>query len=112
MRKPHPANMLLALAAAICCALGSMAAAPARSQPQATGLGGRTYHGPAHDRPQDVRPLPGPDRPSIEVVVPIEPIGSGRCADPSRHKSQARVAGLGTFELQTSDEIPPADLGC
>jgi hypothetical protein len=108
----EPARTLLAFAAVILCALGAMTAGPASGQRQPTGLDGRTHHEPSSDHRGDVRPLPRPSRPSIEVVVPVEPIDTKGCADQSRHRSQAHIVGLEKLELQTSGIIPPANLGC
>jgi hypothetical protein len=108
----EPANTLLAFAAAILCALGPMTAGPASGQPQSAGRDGRTHHAPSNDRRGDVRPLPRPSRPSIEVVVPVGPVDADGCADQSRHRSRAHIVGLEKLELQTSGIVPPADLGC
>jgi hypothetical protein len=89
-----------------------IAAERAGTQPQPTAVAGKARHRPSHDQRRDVRPWSRPDRPSVEVVVPIEPAGTGRCADQARYRSQAQVMGLERLELQTSAAIPPANLGC
>jgi hypothetical protein len=107
-----PLTTALAVTAAALLPALTLAAERAGHEPP-TALAGGTQPRPSQDGPRHGRPpWSSPAPPNVEIVLPLEPADTSRCADQDRYRSRARVIGSERFERRTSGAMPPADLGC